>query len=386
MRYGRTLRVAAARSRRSEMKMIYRPYGKTGKQVSAVGFGGMRFKAIDDVDACVAMMVEAARGGINYFDTAPMYFGVKSETVYGAGFAELRRLGLPYYCATKTFRSTESEIRREIEEQLKRLGVDCIDFYHMWCITSLEDWETRRKAGALETFQRLKEEGLIGHICCSSHLIGDDIRELLRLGIFEGVLFGYSAYNYRARQAAFDAIREKGLGCVVMNPLGGGLIPQHEQMFASLKRKPENSVVEGALHFLFAHEQICAALVGFQTLEHVREALGAAASYEPMDAASLEAMKRGLTGGLEGICTGCQYCLPCPEGVPIPPLMDAYNLKLLGAGDKQLLGRLRAHWHVSPETAGQCIACGQCEAACTQHLNIIERLKSIAALKEAAKE
>jgi len=118
--------------------MLYRPYGKTGKDCSVLGFGGMRFKAIDDRDACVAMMVEAAQGGVNYFDTAPAYFGVKSEQVFGAGFRELRRLGLPYYCATKTTQSTEQGIRREIEAQLRRLDLEAIDFYHVWCILTPE--------------------------------------------------------------------------------------------------------------------------------------------------------------------------------------------------------------------------------------------------------
>ena len=94
--------------------MLYKRYGKTGKNVSTLGFGGMRFKEIDNHDRCVEMMVEAARGGVNYFDTAPGYFGTKSEEVYGKGFQELARLGLPYYCATKTFKSQDKEIRKEI--------------------------------------------------------------------------------------------------------------------------------------------------------------------------------------------------------------------------------------------------------------------------------
>jgi aryl-alcohol dehydrogenase-like predicted oxidoreductase len=76
--------------------MIYREYGTTGKKCSVLGFGGMRFAQIDDHEACVAMMVEAARGGVNYFDTAPAYFGIKSEQVFGEGFSEMRRLGLPF--------------------------------------------------------------------------------------------------------------------------------------------------------------------------------------------------------------------------------------------------------------------------------------------------
>ena len=98
--------------------MLYKEYGKTGKKLSVVGFGGMRFGSPDDKDACVAMMVEAAKGGINYFDTAPAYFGTRSEERFGNGFRELKRLRLPFYCATKTAKSDEKSIRQEIEQQL----------------------------------------------------------------------------------------------------------------------------------------------------------------------------------------------------------------------------------------------------------------------------
>jgi len=77
--------------------MIYRNFGKTGKKVSLLGFGGMRFKDIGDHETGVAMMVEAAKGGVNYFDTAPKYFGTKSEVIFGKGFAELKRRKLPFY-------------------------------------------------------------------------------------------------------------------------------------------------------------------------------------------------------------------------------------------------------------------------------------------------
>ena len=123
--------------------MIYREYGQTGEKISLLSFGGMRFKNINDHDECVRLMVAAAEGGINYFDTAPGYSETKSETVFGKGFAEMRKRGLPYLSATKTFISTESGIRREIEAQLKRLNINTIDFYHIWCITSLDGWEKR---------------------------------------------------------------------------------------------------------------------------------------------------------------------------------------------------------------------------------------------------
>ena len=367
--------------------MLYREYGQTGKKVSLLGFGGMRFANIDNHEECVRTMVAAAEGGINYFDTAPGYFETKSETVFGKGFAEFKRRNLPFYSATKTFASTQSEIRREIEAQLKRMDIPAVDFYHIWCITSLDSWQKRKKDGVVDTFRKLKEEGLIRHICVSSHLINEEIKELLMEGLFEGVLFGYSAYNFRTRKAAFDAIREKKLGAVVMNPLGGGVIPQNPQQFTFLQR-PGEGIVAAALRFLWDHSEITSTLVGFETAAHVQEALAAMEGYRPRTEAELSAIMTGSHVSFEGICTGCAYCVAseggtCPQGIPIPEFMDTYNQKILHIkGDKDPIGnRLFWHWNLDRSIAEKCTACGQCEKACTQHLNIIERLREIASSK-----
>jgi len=359
--------------------MLYREYGQTGKRVSLLGFGGMRFADIDDSEDCLRMIVAAAEGGINYFDTAPGYCEGKSEPVFGMGFAELRRRGLPYYCATKTFASDESAIRREIEGQLRRLDLPAIDFYHVWSIVSLEGWQARKRDGALRAFVRLKEEGLVRHICVSSHLVGGEIRELLAEGAFEGVLLGYSAYNFRARQADFDAIREKKVGAVIMNPLGGGVITRNEGKFGFLRR-PGESMAAAALSFVWDHPDATCALVGFDTVEHIRGALAAMDAYRPRSAGELEELKSGPLATFDGICTGCAYCDDCPEGIPVPKLMDVYNQKILsgdGGGDP-IANRLRWHWHLDRSLAAGCTACGHCEDACTQHIDIIKRLQEIA--------
>ncbi|MCL2067304.1 MAG: aldo/keto reductase [Treponema sp.] len=363
--------------------MIYRNYGQTGKKVSILGFGGMRFDHVDDHDECIRMMIAAAEGGVNYFDTAPGYFETRSETVYGKGFAEMRKRNLPYYAATKTFESTESGIRRELEGQLKRLNIDAVDFYHIWCITALDEWQNRKKDGVLKTFRKLKEEGLIKHICVSSHLIKNEIKELLMEGVFEGVLFGYCAYNFQTRQEAFDAIKEKKLGAVVMNPLGGGIIPQHPEVFSFLRRHGED-VTTAALSFLWDHPDISVVLVGFNSIDSVKGALAAMDGYKPGTQAELDAIKAKAGASLEGVCTGCAYCDNCPQGVPIPLFMDAYNQKLLSIGNKaDAIGeRLYWHWKLKKSEAEKCTACGLCEKACTQHINIIERLKEIGSGKD----
>jgi len=368
--------------------MLYREYGQTGKKVSLLGFGGMRFSHVDDHEECVQMMVTAAEGGINYFDTAPGYFETKSETVFGKGFAELRRRNLPFYSATKTYASTEATVRSEIEAQLKRMDISAIDFYHIWCVTNLENWFKRKNDGVLKAFMKLKNEGLIRHICISSHLIRDEIKELLLDGVFEGVLFGYSAYNFQTRQIAFDAIREKKLGAVVMNPLGGGVIPQNPGKFGFMLR-PGESATAGALRFLWDHPEISVTLVGFDNINHVREGLAAVEGYKPRTAEELAEVKARAGESLEGICTGCSYCVDaeagfvCAHGVPIPKYMDSYNQKLLGGEDPNdpVGSRLYWHWKLEQSDAGKCTACGLCEKACTQHINIIERLKEIATKK-----
>ena len=358
--------------------MLYREFGQTGKKVSLLGFGGMRFAHIDNHDECVKTMLAAAEGGVNYFDTAPGYFETKSETVFGKGFAEFKKRNLPFFSATKTFAYTESAIRKEIDAQLKRMDLNAIDFYHIWCIKNLDEWQERKKNGILQTFLKLKEEGLIRHICISSHLISDEIKELLLDGVFEGVLFGYSAYNFLTRQPAFDAIREKKLGAVVMNPLGGGIIPNYPERFNFIKQSNE-SAVSAALRFLWDHRDISVTLVGFETEEHVKEALSAMEGYKPRTEEELAAIKNSVNSSFEGICTGCGYCDDCPEGIPIPQFMDAYNHKLLSPpNQKNPIGeRLYWHWGLEPKAAGKCTECGQCEKACTQHLNIITRLKEI---------
>jgi predicted aldo/keto reductase-like oxidoreductase len=361
--------------------MIYRPYGKTGKNVSLLGFGGMRFAEIDNHEACLAMMIRAAEAGVNYFDTAPAYFDIKSEQVYGLGFAELRRRGLPYYAATKTFKSKEDDVRREIEAQLTRLGIPAIDFYHVWCITELSNWRTRREKGVLSAFRKLKEEGLIKHICVSSHLTGNQINELLMEGVFEGVLFGYSAYNFKTREKAFQAIRDKALGAAVMNPLGGGIVPQHPELFGFLKSRPDQSAVSAALHFLWDHKEISTTLVGFATMRDVEEALAALGDYAPRSEEELAAVKEKAGASLEGICTGCGYCDECPQGIPIPRFMDVWNQKLLDPNPQAVRTRLRLHWAIDPKKAGECVRCGACEAACTQRLDIMDRLKALAEMQ-----
>ena len=106
----------------------------------------------------------------------------------------------------------------------------------------------------------------------STHAPGDVIKKILEESPFEGVTLGYSAMNFPFREVGLRAASKKGLGVMIMNPLGGGMIPQNEAVFRFLKVHPEQTILEAALHFLMSHESITSALVGFRNEEDVDSA------------------------------------------------------------------------------------------------------------------
>ncbi len=359
--------------------MIYETYGDTGVEVSAVGFGGMRFTDQDDVDQCADLVKYAYESGITYFDTAPGYG--KSEDLFGVAFKEMlkTRDEKPFYVSTKSNKTHPGDLRRDLETSLRRMGLDYIDFFHMWCIITMDQYEARKAAGALQALEQFKQEGLIKHICVSTHLSGENVGKLLGDYPFEGVLLGYSAMNFAFRDQGLDAASELGRAVVVMNPLGGGLIPDNPDRFGFVKTRSDETVVEGALRFLFNDPRIDVALVGFSEKDHVRTACTAADGFEPIAADKVRAIREELNDSFDQLCTACGYCDHCPEEIPIPKLMDVYNHYMLTGKEKELITRLRYHWGIEldDDILRACIRCGQCEAECTQQLPICDRLDEI---------
>lgn len=359
--------------------MIYKPFGSTGINISMLGFGGMRFEDQNNVEACADLVKACYDAGINYFDTAIAYG--KSEEVMGVAFKDMAatKAKRPFYVASKTFGATADDVRRDCETSLKRLQVDAIDFYHMWCIIEPGEWRERRQGGALRGFEKLKEEGLIRHICISSHMNGSDIAEVLKDYPFESVLMGYSAMNFAFREAALDSARQLNRAIVVMNPLGGGLIPQHPDRFGFVRSRPDETVVEGALRFLFNDPRITVTLVGMANRRHLDEAIAAVDGFRPLTDAQVSHIRGGIREAFDRMCTGCAYCNECPQGIPVPKLMDAYNQFMLTGKPASITNRLNWHWGLLREgnRLDQCTRCGACERACTQKLPIIQRLNEI---------
>ncbi len=362
--------------------MYYKQYGTTGCRVSAIGFGGMRFIEEDiksgNLEACAEVVRYAHEKGINYFDTAPAYCDDKSETIMGLALSKLPRDS--YLISTKTNfyqldnPATEAGFFRRLETSLKRLQVDCIDFYHLWCMLSLSQYQKQRDA-LYGYFLKAKDQGMIRHIVFSSHMPGSDLAQVIDEGLFEGMLIGYNALNYRYRISGLTAAHRHNMGAVVMNPLGGGVIPASPQLFSYLTEGTSLNAAQAALRFVAGHQEVSVTLNGISTKEQVDEALVAIQGLEERPAEEQTALLPASGGGLNALCTGCGYCDSCPVKIPIPKFMDAYNQKILT--ERNPLIRLSNHWALKPDAAFGCISCGQCEGLCTQHLPIIDRLHEI---------
>lgn len=364
--------------------MIYKQYGNTGINLSAIGMGCMRFGE-DDIltgkfEKCSDLVLYAYENGINYFDTAPFYCHDKSEIITGMALSQVPRDS--YYLSSKTNMATLKDkcdidgFRRRLETSLTRLKVDYIDFYYLWCMLDNESFN-RNCEKLYKFFEQAKSEGLIRHVVVSSHMQGADLKKVVNTGLFEGVTIGYNMLNYRYRQDGIEAAYNNNMGISVMNPLGGGIIVQNPEVFKYITEGTDLNVAQAALRFVASHKEITSTLTGFTTKKHINDAVKAVEKLDqkPMKEVCKEYENKGIN--LNNLCTGCGYCSHCPKGVEIPKFMDSYNEKLLG---NSIITRLRNHWHISARGALECIECGKCEKLCTQHLPIIERLKEISSL------
>ncbi|NCU25377.1 aldo/keto reductase [Candidatus Nomurabacteria bacterium] len=365
--------------------MIYKEYGHTGIKVSALGFGGMRFRSeeyMKDPEICAEVVKYANSKGINYFDTAPGYCDDMSEVIYGYAFKDMPG---KFYVATKSSYwsdKTSDDVRRRCEESLNRMNVESIDFYQMWSIMNLAHYRNvMAPGGPYEGAMKLKEEGLVKHICLSTHAGGSEIKEIVDEGAFEGILLGYNATNFAFRQEGVKAAYDRRMGVITMNPLGGGTIPQNPEFYSFLIENENETVAQAALRFNISHKEITVTLSGMGSKSEVDENILAANEYTELSDQRMEDIKRHLYSSLNDMCTGCGYCEGCPMEIPIPRMMDSYNMKILSGEEQEITNRLKYHWGIKAKLAAECIECGQCEERCTQHLPIIERLKEIANLK-----
>jgi len=363
----------------------YRRYGNTDMELSTLGFGAMRLPADDDY--AVECMVHALDLGVNFIDTAMGYRSAKpgaeaghSEVLVGRAIKGRRS---EVYISTKNAPRDRSAAhwRENLENSLKRLDVDKIDIYQLVHSVTWEKYinDFKPEGCGLQEAIKARDEGLIGHFSFSSHDTPENIIRLIDEGIFESIIVQYNLLDRRNEPVIAHA-GEKGLSVLVMGPVGGGRLGMSSEKLRQLV-PDARSTPELALRFVLANPNVTVAMSGMNTLEMVEENAATCSRTEPLTADELAAIEQALAENQrlsELYCTGCNYCMPCPNGVGIPQAFAAMNLhRVWGLTDlaKQQYARLGPDNKDGLLQADACIECGECEEKCPQHIPIIEQLK-----------
>jgi len=372
-------------------KMIYKDFGKTGIKMSLLGFGAMRLPMAEggkvNYELATPLMQRAFELGVNYIDSAPYYCDGDSEVAVGKalkGWRDKVYVSTKYPCE----KATAADLREKLEESLKKLDTGCVDFYHLWGINAGTIERVSVKGGVLDEAAKLKEEGLIKHLSFSFHDKAENIFPMIDSGVFESVLLQYNLLD-RSLEDAIKYAKEKGLGTVIMGPVGGGRLGTPSSVIKSLLKREVKSSAEIAMRFVTANPYVDIALSGMQNIAQLEENARIAGIENALTADEIEQINLMMAENKklsDLYCTGCNYCMPCPQKINIPhvfSLMNYHRVYELTGYSKAEYGNLykpmeqrTAAWEIGWGTdAGQCIECGVCEEKCPQKLKIIEQLK-----------
>lgn len=359
--------------------MKYRPLGKTGLQVSAISMGCMRLPA-ENPDLAAEIVDTAIAGGINYFETTRGYIGGRCQHLTGPGLKGRSRGLIVSGKAGVSDETTSDSYRKEIELQMEILGVDYLEFFQVGWF-SLDQLETlRRKGGALDALDTARDEGIVGHIGFTGHDTPENFTKLIETGLFDSLTIPYSLLN-RSYSTTIERAGQLGVGVVAMCPVAGGMLGQPSEQVQFLITGGAATTAEAAFRFVLSNPSVGTACSGMNTLEQLSENLATADAFEGANEADLAQMERILDEFSEigkEFCTGCRYCMDCPQGVDIAKNFSLYNYARVYG----LTGWARQEYERMElaKRAGSCEKCGECEPKCPNQLPIMAQLEQVDAL------
>lgn len=365
---------------------------RTGNRLSVLGFGCMRLpRGLSGIDMkrSEQIIMQAIEAGVNYFDTAYIYPG--SEAALGKILADNGARSRVYIATKLPIINCRKpgDFDAIFARQLENLQTDYIDYYLMHNINTLAQWRALCDMGIESWIARQREAGHIRQVGFSFHGSGDEFLKLLDEYAWDfcQIQYNYSDENYQAGVAGLRRAAGLGMPVIVMEPLLGGklatgLPAQAEAVFRRVH--PDLTPAAWGLRWLLNQPEVTVILSGMNSDGQVRDNLQTAQSATPgmLTDEELTAYAQVISIFRETYkapCTGCGYCMPCPQGVNIPGCFSAYNASYA-------MGRISGIMQYTTSTganrsehrmASRCIDCGQCEKHCPQHIEIRKELKAV---------
>ena len=364
---------------------------KYGNDISILGYGCMRFKRSGgrvDIEKAEREIMEAFRGGVNYFDTAYIYPG--SEAALGE-IVERNGIRDKIYIATKLphyLLRTKGDLDKYFSEELSRLRTDRIDYYLMHMLTDVGTWERLKSLGILEWLEEKKRLGAIRQVGFSYHGGSEMFCKLVDAYDWD---FCMIQYNYmdehtQAGKRGLIYANQKGLPVMIMEPLRGGklacnLPDEAKRIFHSHKK--HFSPAQWSFRWLWNQKEVTCVLSGMNSKEMVLDNVNTASTASvgeltTDDEEMLKNVVKAINSRMKVGCTGCGYCIPCPKGVDIPGCFAAYNRRFTDGWFTSLKEYFMCtSLRKNSSGASSCINCGKCKKHCPQQIDIPAELKNV---------
>lgn len=365
-----------------------------------LGFGLMRLPLLDaedpskiDLEQTCQMVDAFMERGFTYFDTAWMYCGFKSEEAAKYALVE-RHPRDSYTLATKLhagFLKSKEDRDRIFQEQLRKTGAGYFDYYLLHDVGQ-DHYKAYQELDCFTWLQEKKQQGLIKKAGFSFH----DNADLLDKVLTEHpeVEFVQLQINYldwesegiQSRKCYEVAVKHKK-PVIVMEPVKGGTLANIPEAAEKLLKDyhPDWSIPSWAVRFAASLDGVFMVLSGMSNMEQLLDNTGYMMDFEPLtkeEQALVQQVTDVINSNIAIPCTGCFYCTDgCPKKIAIPKYFSLYNADMQETKDKQWTPQGEYYDRLTHNfgKASDCVACGQCERACPQHLPIIKNLKDVAA-------
>ena len=359
-------------------------------EMPKLGFGLMRLPEKDgaiDIEQVSQMADAYMEAGFNYFDTAYVYHGGNSEKVVKEAIVK-RFPRESFTIATKLpawFLHSFEDRDKVFEEQLDRCGVDYFDYYLLHSLEDGNNYDTYEKYDCFDWGIKKRDEGKIKHFGFSFHGTPELLVHVLDKHPeieFVQIQLNYADWDNKIVHSGelYEILRDRNIPMIIMEPAKGGKLANLDDECAEILKaiRPDKSIASWAFRYVGSLPGIATILSGMSTPEQMEDNINTFKDFEPLseeELAAIDKVKEIMNRVELAGCTSCKYCVEgCPMGISIPDVISAVNTKRKFPGDMRpqffYNGLVDRYSHAS-----DCIACGQCEGVCPQHLPIIDLMK-----------
>lgn len=369
-----------------------------------LGFGLMRLPRLDpndegsiDLEQTKQMVDTFLQRGFTYFDTAWMYCAFKSENAVKEALTS-RHPRESYTLATKlhaAYLHSLDDRDAIFNTQREKTGVEYFDYYLLHDVGA-EHYEIYKKYDCFAWIAEKKRQGLIKHMGFSFHDTAEVLDKILTEHPemeFVQLQINYLDWDSEGVQSrkCYEVATKHGKPVVVMEPVKGGTLAKLPAAAEALLRQadPGASIPSWAVRFAASLPNVKMVLSGMSSTEQLLDNTGYMQDFAPLTQQEQAVIAQAvdiINASIAIPCTGCSYCTEgCPMHIAIPKYFSLYNAEMQELKEKDFTsqGTYYDNLTLTFGKASDCIACGQCESVCPQHLPIIENLKRVAKQFEA---